>query len=455
MTISALQLFTIGIGPSSSHTVGPMRAAWQFRNQIATHHRRSEIVRVGCDLYGSLAATGKGHGTDTAILLGFLGEQPELVDVDAVEEKLRALRVKGNLDMDGLMIPFDQKSDLHFKRLKPLPMHPNGMHFFAHDARGEVICEEVIYSLGGGFIATEVEMQQAPADVAMPYPFKTASELVQLCKQHHLSVSELMRANEMAFRTDGETQERLQKIWQAMQDCVKRGISRDGILPGGLAVKRRAKQNYDQMCQRPEAALADPLSILDWVNLYALAVNEENAAGGRVVTAPTNGAAGIIPAVLHYATRFRKSPHADGVERFLLTAAAIGMLYKRNASISGAEAGCQGEVGVACSMAAAGLVEFLGGTIEQVENAAEIGMEHNLGLTCDPIGGLVQIPCIERNAMGAVKAINASRLAMSSDGIHYVSLDKVIQTMRDTGRDMNAKYKETSRGGLAVNVVEC
>ena len=298
-------------------------------------------------------------------------------------------------------------------------------------------------------------MQQAPSDVAVRYPFKTASELVQLCKLNHLSVSELMRANEMAFRTDDETQKRLQKIWQAMQDCVKRGISRDGILPGGLSVKRRAKQNYDQMCQRPEAALADPLSILDWVNLYALAVNEENAAGGRVVTAPTNGAAGIIPAVLHYATRFRKSPHADGVERFLLTAAAIGMLYKRNASISGAEAGCQGEVGVACSMAAAGLVEFLGGTIEQVENAAEIGMEHNLGLTCDPIGGLVQIPCIERNAMGAVKAINASRLAMSSDGTHYVSLDKVIQTMRDTGRDMNAKYKETSRGGLAVNVVEC
>ena len=318
-----------------------------------------------------------------------------------------------------------------------------------------MICEEVIYSLGGGFIATEADMQQPPVDVAVPFPFRTGKELMQLCEDNGLSVSELLLANEGAFRPEAETRASLQKIWQAMQDCVKRGISRDGILPGGLSVKRRAKKSYDQLRERPEAALADPLSILDWVNLYALAVNEENAAGGRVVTAPTNGAAGIIPAVLHYAVRFRNPAHADGVERFLLTAAAIGMLYKRNASISGAEAGCQGEVGVACSMAAAGLVEYLGGTISQVENAAEIGMEHNLGLTCDPIGGLVQIPCIERNAMGAVKAINASRLAMSSDGTHYVSLDKVIQTMRATGRDMNAKYKETSRGGLAVNVVEC
>jgi L-serine dehydratase len=298
-------------------------------------------------------------------------------------------------------------------------------------------------------------MQQAPASVQVPYEFRSARELIELCEKHQLSMSELVLANEAAFRPEMETRRQLDEVWQAMQDCVKRGITRDGVLPGGLAVKRRAKQNYDQLCARPEAALADPLSVLDWVNLYALAVNEENAAGGRVVTAPTNGAAGIIPAVLHYALRFKASPHRDGVHRFLLTAAAIGMLYKRNASISGAEAGCQGEVGVACSMAAAGLVEYLGGTIHQVENAAEIGMEHNLGLTCDPIGGLVQIPCIERNAMGAVKAINASRLAMSSNGSHYVTLDKVIQTMRATGRDMNAKYKETSRGGLAVNVVEC
>jgi len=454
MTISALQLFTIGIGPSSSHTVGPMRAAWQFRQKILSHPQKAQIARVCCDLYGSLAATGKGHGTDSAIMLGFLGEQPESIDVDSVEVKLAALRESKWLDAE-LAISFHEKSDLSFKRLKPLPLHPNGMHFFALDAQGAIVCEEVIYSLGGGFIATEAQMQQPTNDVIVPYPFRTGSELMQLCTDHGMSVSELLLANESAFRPEAETKASLQKIWQAMQDCVKRGISRDGILPGGLSVKRRAKQNYDQLCHRPEAALADPLSILDWVNLYALAVNEENAAGGRVVTAPTNGAAGIIPAVLHYAVRFRNPARADGVERFLLTAAAIGMLYKRNASISGAEAGCQGEVGVACSMAAAGLVEFLGGTISQVENAAEIGMEHNLGLTCDPIGGLVQIPCIERNAMGAVKAINASRLAMSSDGTHYVSLDKVIQTMRATGLDMNAKYKETSRGGLAVNVVEC
>lgn len=454
MTISALQLFTIGIGPSSSHTVGPMRAARQFRQKMLVHPNKEQIARVGCDLYGSLAATGKGHGTDAAIMLGFLGEQPESIDVDSVEAKLATLRENKMLDA-ALAIPFNEKSDLSFKRLKPLPLHPNGMHFFALDAEGALICEEVIYSLGGGFIATEADMQQPPADVEVPYPFRTGKELMQLCQESGLSVSELLLANEAAFRPEAETRASLQKIWQAMQNCVKRGISRDGILPGGLSVKRRAKKSYDQLRERPEAALADPLSILDWVNLYALAVNEENAAGGRVVTAPTNGAAGIIPAVLHYAVRFRNPAHADGVERFLLTAAAIGMLYKRNASISGAEAGCQGEVGVACSMAAAGLVEYLGGTISQVENAAEIGMEHNLGLTCDPIGGLVQIPCIERNAMGAVKAINASRLAMSSDGTHYVSLDKVIQTMRATGRDMNAKYKETSRGGLAVNVVEC
>lgn len=456
MTISALQLFTIGIGPSSSHTVGPMRAAWQFRQQLMEHARRKEIARVGCDLYGSLAATGKGHGTDTAIMLGFLGEEPETVDVDQVDQKIASLREIGKIALAaGVLVAFDGKADLSFKRLKPLPLHPNGMHFFAVDQKGEIVHEQVVYSLGGGFIATEEQMKAKADDVQVPYPFKSAAELMHLCQEHGLTVSELTLANEASFRPEAETRASLQAIWRAMQDCVKRGITRDGTLPGGLHVKRRAKQNYDQMCQRPEAALADPLSILDWVNLYALAVNEENAAGGRVVTAPTNGAAGIIPAVLHYAVRFRNSPHPDGVERFLLTAAAVGMLYKRNASISGAEAGCQGEVGVACSMAAAGLVEYLGGSIRQVENAAEIGMEHNLGLTCDPIGGLVQIPCIERNAMGAVKAINASRLALSSDGTHFVSLDKVIQTMRATGRDMNAKYKETSRGGLAVNVVEC
>lgn len=456
MTISALQLFTIGIGPSSSHTVGPMRAAHRFLNEIKENASAGAIVRVACDLYGSLAATGKGHATDVAILLGFFGELPETIDVDRIDEKLTSLRSTQCLLCPwGKEISFIEKRDLQFKRLKPLPGHPNGMHFYALDEREQVIAEKIFYSLGGGFIATEEEMKSPPAEVTVAHPFASARELIATCEQQKISISSLVLRNEASYREEADTRQRLDQIWTAMQACVQRGMSRDGVLPGGLKVQRRAKQLYDQMCKHPEASLADPLSILDWVNLYALAVNEENAAGGRVVTAPTNGAAGIIPAVLHYAVRFRHSPHSDGVHRFLLAAAAIGMLYKRNASISGAEAGCQGEVGVACSMAAAGLVEYLGGTPAQVENAAEIGMEHNLGLTCDPIGGLVQIPCIERNAMGSVKAINASRLAMSSDGTHYVSLDKVIQTMRDTGRDMNSKYKETSRGGLAVNVVEC
>ena len=353
-------------------------------------------------------------------------------------------------------IVFITKKDLQFKRIKPLPLHPNGMHFTALGADGDVLLDSVVYSVGGGFIATEEDLGKPLIEgEGFPYPFESAEQLMDLCDQHKLSVSELMLRNESAFRSKHLTCERLEDIWRAMQACVERGCQAEGTLPGGLKVKRRAKAIHEKLQKSSESSLRDPLTILDWVNLYALAVNEENAAGGRVVTAPTNGAAGIIPAVLHYAVRFRDSPHEDGVHRFLLTAAAIGMLYKRNASISGAEAGCQGEVGVACSMAAAGLVEFLGGTPKQVENAAEVGMEHNLGLTCDPIGGLVQIPCIERNAMGSVKAINAARLAMSGDGSHFVSLDKVIQTMRDTGRDMNSKYKETSRGGLAVSVVEC
>jgi L-serine dehydratase len=456
MSISALDLFTIGIGPSSSHTVGPMRAAWHFRGIVENSPAYSHVTTVRCDLYGSLAATGKGHGTDKAIVLGLNGQQPESINVDDINEMLAAChRSKSLLWAGDKSIHFDAQNHLDFKRLTPLPLHPNGMHFYALGENDAVICEEVVYSLGGGFIATEAQMQQPPASITVPFAFTSARQLMSLCAENKLSISELVMANEASFRPEIETRKKLDAIWQAMQDCVKRGISRDGILPGGLAVRRRAKQNHDHLCQHPEASLADPLSVLDWVNLYALAVNEENAAGGRVVTAPTNGAAGIIPAVLHYALRFKNSPYRDGVHRFLLAAAAIGMLYKRNASISGAEAGCQGEVGVACSMAAAGLVEYLGGTINQVENAAEIGMEHNLGLTCDPIGGLVQIPCIERNAMGSVKAINASRLAMASDGSHFVSLDKVIQTMWATGRDMNAKYKETSRGGLAVNVVEC
>jgi L-serine dehydratase len=457
MTLSALDLFTIGVGPSSSHTVGPMRAACRFVQAIEHRGLASRVARLKCDLYGSLAATGKGHGTGDAIILGFMGDEPESVDVDAIPSKLEEIRRSKVLHTPwGESLPFEEKQDLDFKRLKPLPLHPNGMHCLALDANGELVAEEVFYSVGGGFIATEAELKHpTPADIRLPHPFTSSAELMQACESTGLSISGVMWENEAAFRPVEETRVRLDAIWSAMQACVKRGCTQDGTLPGGLKVKRRARTIHDNLRQSPEASLKDPLTILDWVNLYALAVNEENAAGGRVVTAPTNGAAGIIPAVLHYAVRFRHSPHPDGVHRFLLTAAAIGMLYKRNASISGAEAGCQGEVGVACSMAAAGLVEFLGGTPKQVENAAEIGMEHNLGLTCDPIGGLVQIPCIERNAMGSVKAINASRLALSGDGTHFVSLDKVIRTMRETGRDMKSKYKETSRGGLAVNVVEC
>lgn len=457
MSLSALDLFTIGIGPSSSHTVGPMRAAAQFVRYIEAAGMASEVIRLGCDLYGSLAATGKGHGTDIAVMLGFAGDDPETVDVDSVPERVSRIKSTGKLPVCwGGELDFVAKRDLDFKRLKPLPLHPNGMHFTAIDAAGQVVHEEIYYSLGGGFVATDAEMKQpSVADVAVGRPFANAAELMRHCENEGLGVSDVMLENESAFRPEEETRARLDAIWSAMQSCVGRGCCGEGILPGGLEVRRRAKSIHDRLRNSPEAALSDPLTILDWVNLYALAVNEENASGGRVVTAPTNGAAGIIPAVLHYAVRFRHSPHPDGVHRFLLTAAAVGMLYKRNASISGAEAGCQGEVGVACSMAAAGLTEYLGGSPKQVENAAEIGMEHNLGLTCDPIGGLVQIPCIERNAMGSVKAINASRLALSGDGTHFVSLDKVIQTMRETGRDMKSKYKETSRGGLAVSVVEC
>ncbi len=457
MSLSALDLFTIGVGPSSSHTVGPMRAACRFARRIRDEDLGGRVVRLRCDLYGSLAATGKGHGTDAALILGFAGEDPETMDVDQMAAVLEGIRASGRLPVPwGASLRFDARADLDFKRLKPLPLHPNGMHFIATDADELPVLEEVCYSLGGGFIATEAEMKAGSADPArQPYPFTDAAELMRHCEESGMSVSRVMLANESVFRPEAETRSRLDAVWAAMQACVARGCKGEGTLPGGLNVRRRARGIYERLLNTPEASLSDPLTILDWVNLYALAVNEENAAGGRVVTAPTNGAAGIIPAVLHYAVRFRHTPHADGVHRFLLTAAAVGMLYKRNASISGAEAGCQGEVGVACSMAAAGLTEYLGGTPKQVENAAEIGMEHNLGLTCDPIGGLVQIPCIERNAMGSVKAINASRLALSGDGTHFVSLDKVIRTMRETGRDMKSKYKETSRGGLAVNVVEC
>jgi L-serine dehydratase len=451
-SFSILDFFSIGIGPSSSHTVGPMRAAAGFSKSL----EGKAVARVHCKLYGSLAATGKGHGTDGALILGFCGEQPERIDVDAMPQMLQNIRRTNSIRLPGgREIGFIESRDLDFARMKALPLHPNGMQFTAFDEAGGILAEDVIYSLGGGFIVSETDWGKSTASILVPYPFESAKDLLEHCAKTKLSISDLILANEAAYRPEAETRARLDAIHAAMRACIKRGISNSGTLPGGLKVTRRAKDLHRHLLSVEQEASGDPLAVLDWVNLFALAVNEENAAGGRVVTAPTNGAAGIIPAVLEYAVRFRKSPHPDGIHRFLLTAGAIATLYKKNASISGADVGCQGEVGVACSMAAGALTEFLGGTPQQVECAAEIGMEHNLGLTCDPIGGLVQIPCIERNAMGSVKAINASRLALNSKGDHFVSLDKVIRTMKDTGRDMHTKYKETSRGGLAVNVVEC
>ncbi len=449
---STLDLFSIGIGPSSSHTVGPMRAAAAFVRSLAGEG----VVGLRCDLYGALAATGKGHGTDRAIVLGLLGESPEDVDIDAIPRLVAGLGEARAIHLpSGRAVAFDPSADIGFNRGETLPRHPNGMRFSAIGGDGETVTEEVVYSVGGGFIVAERDWGKAAPAADVPYPFESARDLLELCETEGLPISGLVLSNEAAFRPEAETRTRLDAIWGAMQACVERGVAATGKLPGGLGVRRRANDLYRSLTAGGGRGGADPLAALDWVNLFALAVNEENAAGGRVVTAPTNGAAGIIPAVLHYAVRFRGSPHPDGVHRFLLTAGAIGTLYKKNASISGADVGCQGEVGVACSMAAGALVEFLGGSPRQVEFAAEIGMEHNLGLTCDPVGGLVQIPCIERNAMGSVKAINAARLALRGRGDHFVSLDKVIKTMRDTGRDMEAKYKETARGGLAVNVVEC
>ncbi len=457
MAISVFDLFTIGIGPSSSHTVGPMRAARSFVAALEQNNRLSDLRTLVVRLYGSLGATGRGHGTHKAIVLGLEGETPESVDVDRIEPRMEAIatdkriRVAGQHDID-----FDLRAHLVFEKRETLPGHPNGMRFLALDENDDTLLDAVYYSVGGGFVVTEDELGQpviAEASETLPYEFSEGSELLALCERHHLSISALMLANECVWESRDNVHARLLKIWNAMQDCVQRGCRASGVLPG-LKVERRAAGLYEQLSSKPEAALKDPLTIMDWVNLYALAVNEENAVGGRVVTAPTNGAAGIIPAVLHYYANFVPGADDDGVVRFLLTAGAIGLLFKRNASISGAEVGCQGEVGSACSMAAAGLTEVQGGTPSQVENAAEIAMEHNLGLTCDPIGGLVQIPCIERNAMASVKAINAARLALRGDGRHFVSLDKVIATMRETGRDMQAKYKETSRGGLATNVIE-
>ena len=463
MAVSVFDLFKIGIGPSSSHTVGPMRAARMFVARLAHEGALARTARVKAEMYGSLGATGKGHGSDKAVLLGLAGHEPDTVDIEQVPVILEAIRTQHRVTLNGSReISFDESTDLVMHRRETLPFHANGMRFTAWDDQGSELENRVYYSVGGGFVVSDEvaadgsrQKVVAPDTTVLPHPFHSGDDLLRLCDEHGIGIAELIRRNERHWRTDAGIDAGLMKIWQVMQACVARGCRTEGILPGGFKVKRRAAQLYRDLTVNPEAAMRDPLMVMDWVNLYALAVNEENAAGGRVVTAPTNGAAGIVPAVLHYYTRFVPGANDKGVIDFMLTAAAIGILYKENASISGAEVGCQGEVGVACSMAAAGLAAVMGGSPRQVENAAEIGMEHHLGLTCDPVGGLVQIPCIERNAIASVKAINAARMALRGDGTHHVSLDKVIKTMRETGADMQTKYKETARGGLAVNIVEC
>jgi L-serine dehydratase len=500
MAISAFDLFKIGIGPSSSHTVGPMRAAAMFADSLAADGMLDRVHRVRAELFGSLGATGHGHGSVPAVVLGLLGEHPETVDPDAARLVVKHMREAGRLTLRGGLrgvvppgerggglrgvlppgerggglrgvvppgerggglrgvrdIAFDPDHDIVLHRRKRLPFHANAMRFAATGPDGEVVGSRTYYSIGGGFVLGEDAQGRSalvPDAVTVPYPFRTGAELLDRTKESGLPISGVMLANELARRDEAEVRSGLLRIWSVMQECVSAGCAAEGVLPGGLKVRRRAHKLHETLEHTSDTT--DPLYAMEWVTLYALAVNEENAAGGRVVTAPTNGAAGIIPAVLHYYTGFVPRASEDGVIAFLLTAAAIGVLFKENASISGAEVGCQGEVGSACSMAAAGLAEVLGGTPEQVENAAEIGLEHNLGLTCDPVGGLVQIPCIERNAIASVKAITAARMAIWGDGAHHVSLDKAIKTMRETGADMKDKYKETARGGLALNVVEC
>jgi L-serine dehydratase len=457
MAVSIFDLFKIGIGPSSSHTVGPMKAACSFARRLQQNKQLEETQRVRVDLYGSLAHTGRGHGTDKAVMLGLQGELPDSIDPDHIDAMLEKIRSQKEILLLGKQgVRFEEKNDLLFRKRELLQYHPNGMRFEAFDVRGEVLQSREYYSVGGGFV---VNQDKAAADriiadeTELPYSFQSGDELLDMCKHQQMSIADIMLANECTWRPQAQVRAGLLQIHAAMKACMERGFRQEGVLPGGLKVVRRAPLLYRELNNQP--AGEDPLTTLDWVNLYALAVNEENAAGGRVVTAPTNGAAGIIPAVIQYYCNFVPGASENGVIEFLLTAGAIGILYMKNASISGAEVGCQGEVGVACSMAAGGLTAAMGGKMYQVENAAEIGMEHNLGLTCDPVGGLVQIPCIERNAMAAVKAINAQRMAVRGDGKHQVSLDKVIKTMRETGADMKSHYKETSRGGLAVNVIEC
>ncbi len=457
MALSVLDLFSIGIGPSSSHTVGPMRAAKRFADGLAAGGELARTVRVQAELFGSLGATGRGHGSDKAVVLGLQGQNPETVDTATADDQVAAAALDARLLLAGTHpVDFSFDKDVVLHRRKSLPAHPNGMTFRATDHEGEVLRERTYYSVGGGFVVDEEAAgadRIVPDSTVLPYPFTTGAQLLEQCARNKMSISDVMLANELTWRTEAELRAELLHIWAVMRECVDNGCASEGILPGGLKVTRRAPGLFHTL-QAPENA-ADPLRAMEWVNLFALAVNEENAAGGRIVTAPTNGAAGIIPAVLHYYMKFVPGASDDGVVRFLLTAAAVGILFKINASISGAEVGCQGEVGSACSMAAGALCELLGGTPVQAENAAEIGIEHNLGLTCDPVGGLVQIPCIERNAIASVKAINAARLALHGDGSQKVSLDKAIKTMRETGADMMTKYKETSRGGLAVNVIEC
>ena len=461
MTVSVFDLFKIGIGPSSSHTVGPMIAARHFARQLQQAPGLAAVHGVRVELFGSLAATGIGHGTDRAVLLGLAGHEPEHIDPEQIAPTIEAIRAGQQLELLGEHpVRFVEKEHLLWRR-KSLARHPNGMRFAALDALGSELASAEYFSVGGGFVvdtAGERVLGGAAAtstDAPPPYPFTSGAGLLAQCQASGLGIAQLMRANEHQWRSPEAVQAQLLAIWQTMAGAVRRGCASGGTLPGPLRIRRRAAELQRNLSSHPEAALRDPLSMLDWVNLYAMAVNEENAAGGRVVTAPTNGAAGVIPAVLHYYVNFVPGATEAGVPDFLLTAGAIGSIYKINASLSGAEVGCQGEVGVACSMAAGALAAVLGGTPAQVENAAEIGMEHNLGMTCDPVGGQVQIPCIERNAMGAIKAINAARLALRGDGQHVVSLDQVIKTMVQTGADMMSKYKETSRGGLAVNVVEC
>jgi L-serine dehydratase len=455
VAISVFDLFSIGIGPSSSHTVGPMRAAGLFVRRLRNEELLGSVASVRAELYGSLGATGHGHGTPKAVLLGLEGDSPRTVDVESADERVEAIKAGGRLNLLGeheIAFSFDDDMVLH--RRKALPYHANGMTLWAYDASGAELLTKTYYSVGGGFVVDEDAVGADRIkldDTVLKYPFRTGDELLRMAGETGLSISALMLENERAWRSEEEIRAGLLEIWRVMEACVARGMSREGILPGGLKVRRRAANTARKL--RSEG---DPKALaMEWITLYAMAVNEENAAGGRVVTAPTNGAAGIIPAVLHYYMNFVPGADEEGVVRFLLAAGAIGMLFKENASISGAEVGCQGEVGSACSMAAGALAEVLGGSPEQVENAAEIGMEHNLGLTCDPVGGLVQIPCIERNGMAAVKAVTAARMAMRGDGSHKVSLDKVIKTMKDTGADMSVKYKETARGGLAVNIIEC